>query len=389
MKIAVPTEIQPGERRVAMVPDVAKKLISAGFDVCIQAGAGASAGYPDSAFKEAGCAIADSAEACWKDADVVFKINKLQTTADGKYEVDLVPDKCVYISLLAPMFEPERMAKLAARGCTAFSMDAIPRTSRAQSMDALSSQGNIAGYKAVLEAANRMPKLMPMLMTAAGTISPAKVFILGAGVAGLQAIATARRLGAVVSAFDVRPVVEEQVKSLGAKFVQIDIGESGAGEGGYAKELSEEGKAKQRAALGKIATGMDVIITTAAIPGRQAPRLIEGDAVRAMKPGSVIVDLAAATGGNVEGSKPDEIVDFNGVTILGPTNLVAEMPKDASMMYAKNITAIFDLMLKEGEDKKKTLDIDWEDDILAAAVITRGGEVVHERTKALLDKKAA
>jgi NAD(P) transhydrogenase subunit alpha len=388
MKIAVPTEIQPGERRVAMVPDVAKKLVTSGFDVCIQSGAGTSAGYPDSAFKDAGCSIADGAEACWKDADVVFKINKLQEH-DGQDEIDLVPEKCVYISLLAPMFEPERMAKLAERGCTAFSMDAIPRTSRAQSMDALSSQGNIAGYKAVLEAANRMPKLMPMLMTAAGTIAPAKVFILGAGVAGLQAIATARRLGAVVSAFDVRPVVEEQVKSLGAKFVQIDIGESGAGEGGYAKELSEEGKAKQRAALGKIATGMDVIITTAAIPGRQAPRLIEADAVRAMKPGSVIVDLAAATGGNVEGSKPDEVVDVEGTTILGPTNLVAEMPKDASMMYAKNITALFDLMLKEGEDKKKTLEIDWEDDILAAAVITRDGAVVHERTKALLDKKAA
>jgi NAD(P) transhydrogenase subunit alpha len=273
------------------------------------------------------------------------------------------------------------MKEIAERKVLSFSMDAVPRTSRAQTMDALSSQANIAGYKAVLMAADRLPKLMPMLMTAAGTISPAKVFVLGAGVAGLQAIATARRLGAVVSAFDVRSAVKEQVKSLGSKFVEIDVGESGEGEGGYARELSETAKQVQRDKLGDVAKDMDIIITTAAIPGRQAPRLIEKNAVEKMRPGSLIIDLAASTGGNVEGALPDQEVNVNGVFILGPTNLAAAMPKDASQMYAKNVTALLGLMIKD-----KAIAIDWADDILAASVITRDGEIVHSKTKELFEK---
>ena len=271
------------------------------------------------------------------------------------------------------------MLKVAASKVTSFSMDAVPRTTRAQAMDALSSQANIAGYKAVLKAADCLPKLMPMLMTAAGTIQPAKALIIGAGVAGLQAIATARRLGAAVQAFDVRAATEEQVQSLGAKFVKIDTGESGEGTGGYARELSPEAQEIQRQKLGVVASGIDLIISTAAIPGRRAPILIKADAVAKMRHGTVIVDMAAATGGNVEGSQPDQVVEKDGVIIFGPTNLPAEMPLDASKMYAKNITTLLGLMAKEGK-----IEIDWEDDILAEAVITRGGEVVHAKTKALL-----
>ena len=370
MKIAVPTETLKGERRVPLTPDVVKKLVRDGCDVHLEAGSGLDAGYTDEEYEKAGATLESSADAVWSDAQVVFKINK--PTPD---EVEKIPEGAILISFLSPMFEPELMQKIAARKVIAFSMDAVPRTSRAQSMDALSSQANIAGYKAVLMAADRLPKLMPMLMTAAGTISPAKCFVLGAGVAGLQAIATARRLGAVVEAFDVRAAVKEQVQSLGARFVDIDVGESGEGQGGYAKELSEEAKQRQRDQLGKIAKDQDIIITTAAIPGRTAPRLIEEGAVASMKQGAVIVDLAAATGGNVAGSKPDEVVEVGGVTIFGPTNLPASMPKDASQMYAKNISALFGLMYKEGE-----INLDWEDDILAGAVITRDGEIVHERT---------
>lgn len=383
MKIAIPTEIRQGEQRVSMTPDVAGKLVKAGFTVCVESMAGFNAGYRDEEYKAAGAEIAADTKACWDGADVVLKINKPEKHADGTDEVDLIPEGAVYVSLLSPMFEPELMQRIAARKCIAFSMDAIPRTSRAQFMDALSSQANIAGYKAVLMAANELPKIMPMLNTAAGTVQPAKVFVLGAGVAGLQAIATARRLGAVVSAFDVRPVVKEQVESLGGRFVELDLGESGEGEGGYAKQLSEEAQQKQRELLGDVAKGMDIIITTAAIPGRQAPRLIEQDAVFEMKKGAVIVDLAAGTGGNVEGSKPDEVVDINGVTIFGPTNLPASMPKDASQMYARNISALLELMVQEGK-----IDINWEDDILAAAVITKDGEVVHEKTKERLKAAA-
>jgi NAD(P) transhydrogenase subunit alpha len=381
VKLAVPKEIQPGERRVAITPDVAKKLIKDGLDVVVEKNAGLESGYRDADYQAVGAKIAATAKETYAGANIVLKLNKLQKMPDGTDELSLLDAGTLYISFLAPLFEPRRMKEIAERKVLSFSMDAVPRTSRAQTMDALSSQANIAGYKAVLMAADRLPKLMPMLMTAAGTISPAKVFVLGAGVAGLQAIATARRLGAVVSAFDVRSAVKEQVKSLGSKFVEIDVGESGEGEGGYARELSETAKQVQRDKLGEVAKDMDIIITTAAIPGRQAPRLIEKNAVEKMRSGSIIVDLAASTGGNVEGALPDQEVNVNGVFILGPTNLAAAMPKDASQMYAKNVTALLGLMIKD-----KAIAIDWADDILAASVITRDGEIVHAKTKELVAK---
>jgi len=377
MKIAVTTESLANEKRVAITPDVAKKLVADGHEVRVQKGAGVQAGFVDAAYDKVGCKLVDDEKAAWDGAEVLLRINK--PTDD---EIAAFPEGCMLISFLAPLFEPKQMQKIAERKILSFSMDAVPRTTRAQSMDALSSQANLAGYKAVLMASMQMPKIMPMLMTAAGTIQPAKVLVIGAGVAGLSAIATARRLGAAVSAFDVRAVVEEQVKSLGAKFVKIDTGESGEGQGGYAKQLSEKAQEIQRQKLGDVAKMMDIVITTAAIPGRAAPRLIERDAIEAMRPGSVIVDMAAATGGNVDGSKPDETVDIEGTTIFGPTNLAAEVPLDASQMYAKNITTLLALMV--GEEAK--MEIDWEDDILVGCCITRDGEIVHDRTKEALSK---
>lgn len=381
MRIGVPAEVTPGERRVAIAPDVVKKLVKGGNEVVVEQGAGAQAGFRDEDLAAAGATIESDYKAVWH-ADVVLKVAKPTERKDGTDELSLLREGSLYVSFLNPLFEPKRMKALADRKVTAFAMETVPRTTRAQSMDALSSQANIAGYKAVVLAADRLPKMMPMLMTAAGTIQPAKVLIVGAGVAGLQAIATARRLGAVVSAFDVRSVVKEQIQSLGAKFVEIDVGESGEGEGGYARELSEAAQQRQRDALGKVASDMDIIITTAAIPGRTAPRLIERPAVEKMRQGSIVVDMAAATGGNVEGSKPDQEVTVHGVTLLGPTNLPALMPRDASQVYARNLFALLELVLKpEGK-----LEIDWEDDILAAAVVTRGGEVVHPRVKDALQK---
>ncbi|MCP4498853.1 MAG: Re/Si-specific NAD(P)(+) transhydrogenase subunit alpha [Deltaproteobacteria bacterium] len=376
MKIAITKESLKDEKRVALTPDVVKKLIRDKHSIVIQKGAGSEAGFIDAAYEKAGATLCESREEAWKDAEVILRINK-----PTDEEIAAFPEGVLLISFLSPLFEPGQMKKIAERKILSFSMDAVPRTTRAQSMDALSSQANLAGYKAVLIAADRMPKIMPMLMTAAGTIQPAKVLVLGAGVAGLSAIATARRLGASVHAFDVRPVVEEQVKSLGAKFLKIDTGESGEGTGGYAKALSEEAQKLQTKKLGEFATQMDIIITTAAIPGRAAPRLIERDAIEAMSPGSVVVDMAAGSGGNVDGSKPDEEVDITGTLILGPTNLASEVPQDASQMFAKNIVTLFDLMCTEGD-----LDIDWEDDILIGCCITKDGEIVHERTKDIISK---
>lgn len=379
MKIGVPKEIARGERRVALVPDVVKKLLKGGgVEVVIEQGAGLEAGFTDEAYEEVGAKIEPDFKAVWQ-SDIVLKVQKPGEREDGTDEISLLKAGALLIGYLNPLFEPKRMQALAEQKVTAFAMEAIPRTTRAQSMDALSSQANIAGYKAVLMAADRLPKLMPMLMTAAGTIKPARVLVVGAGVAGLQAIATARRLGAVVEAYDAREVVKEQVKSLGAKFVDIDIGEKAEGEGGYARELSEEAQKRQRDKLGQVAREMDIVITTAAVPGRRAPLLIRRDAVEAMKPGAVIVDMAAATGGNVEGSKPDEAVTIGHVTVLGPTNLPAELPFDASQMYARNVAELLGLMLKEGK-----LEIDFEDDILAAACITKDGEIRHPKVKEAL-----
>src|SRR5438874_5168949 len=325
MRVGVPKELVAGERRVALVPETVARLATGGFDVIVEAGAGAAASFPDAAYADAGASIEPSA----LDADAVVKVR-----APTEEEVGRLREGTILIAFLQPLTDLAGIERLAARGVVAFAMESIPRITRAQPMDALSSQSTVSGYKAVLLAAERLPKFFPMLTTAAGTVPPAKVLVLGAGVAGLQAIATARRLGAVVSGFDVRPVVKEQVESLGAAFLDLGIrGEETAG--GYATELTPEQQAQQQAALEERLPDYDVVITTAAIPGRPAPKLIPATAVRAMRPGSVIVDLAAETGGNCELTKAGEIVVEDGVTIVGLLNLPGEMPSDASRLYAR------------------------------------------------------
>ena len=356
MRIGVPRESAAGERRVALVPEVVAKLVEAGHEVLVERGAGSAASFEDDAYEQAGAQLADSA---W-DADVVVKVQK--PTAE---ETARLRAGAVLIGFLEPLTDPEGIDRLAARGVTAFAMESIPRITRAQAMDALSSQATVGGYKAALLAADALPRFLPMLTTAAGTIQPAKVLVIGAGVAGLQALATARRLGAVTWGFDVRDVVREQIESLGAKF--LDLGVRGEQtEGGYAKELTPEEQAQQQAELEKRLPEFDAVITTAAVPGRPAPKLIPASAVRAMRPGSVIVDLAAATGGTCELTKPGETVVENGVTIVGLTNLPGEMASDASRLYARNVQALLAHLAPDGE-----LVLDWEDEITAGACVTR------------------
>src|SRR5829696_2153901 len=369
--VGVPRETAPGERRVAMTPDTIKRLTASGVVVKVESGAGLASGHSDDAYETAGATIVAGAADAF-NAQVVIKVQK--PDAD---EAALLRPGTTLIALLQPMTNIDLVRELAGRDITAFSMDAIPRTTRAQSMDVLSSQATVAGYKAVLMAADTLPKFFPMLTTAAGSIVPAKVLVVGAGVAGLQAIATARRLGAVVEAYDTRPVVKEQVESLGAKFVDIPVDTSETQTaGGYAKEVSAETLRKQQEVLADHAAKSDVVITTAAVPGRPAPRLISKETVERMRPGSVIVDLAAETGGNVELTKAGETVEHNGVKIMGQVNLPSTMPVHASQMYAKNIQNLLDLLIKNGK-----LDPDFEDEIVKGTVITRGGEIVHEMTK--------
>jgi NAD(P) transhydrogenase subunit alpha len=380
MKIAVPKERAAGERRVALVPEIVAKFVKGGHTVAVERGAGTSAGYTDAAYETAGATLVPDARTAYDGADVVARVAK-----PTDEELEGIPKGAVLVGFLAPLGDPQSVERYAQRGLTALSMETIPRTTKAQAMDALSSQANIGGYKAVLLAANHLPKFFPMLTTAAGTIAPAKALIIGAGVAGLQAIATARRLGAVVTAYDTRAVVAEQVKSLGAKFLEIDVGESGEGAGGYARELSPEAIAKQRAAMVKAIGGSDVVITTAAIPGKRAPILVTREAVAAMAPGSVIVDLAAETGGNVEGTQPGEVVTSeNGVTIVGPLNLASSLAYDASRLYARNVQALLDYVTKDG-----ALALDPNDEIVAGSTLTRDGEVVHAATRAALTGGAA
>jgi NAD(P) transhydrogenase subunit alpha len=369
--VGVPRETAPGERRVAMTPDTVKRLTASGVVVKVESGAGLASGHSDDAYAAAGATIVgDAAEAF--NAQVVIKVQKPDAN-----EAALLRPGTTIIALLQPMANVDLVRDFAARDITSFSMDSIPRTTRAQSMDVLSSQATVAGYKAVLMAADTLPKFFPMLTTAAGSIVPAKVLVVGAGVAGLQAIATARRLGAVVEAYDTRPVVKEQVESLGAKFVDIPVDTSDAQTaGGYAKEVSAETLRKQQEVLADHAAKSDVVVTTAAVPGRPAPRLISKETVERMRPGSVIVDLAAETGGNVELTRAGEIVEHNGVKIMGQLNLPSTMPVHASQMYAKNIQNLLDLLIKNGK-----LDPDFEDEIVKGTVITRGGDVVHEMTK--------
>jgi NAD(P) transhydrogenase subunit alpha len=368
MKIGVPKETMPDERRVGLVPETVGRLVKSGNTVVVERGAGTASSFTDDAYEKAGAQIVDSAY----DAELVAKV---QRPSDD--EIAKMRSGTVLIAFLSPLTNHKLVDALARAGVTALSMDAIPRITRAQPMDALSSQATVAGYKAVLLAAAALPKFFPMLTTAAGTIAPAKALVIGAGVAGLQAIATARRLGAVVEAFDTRPVVREQVQSLGAKFLEIDLGESGAGQGGYAKELSEEAHKKEVELLAKAARDNDIIITTAAIPGRKAPVLITRDMIPTMKPGSVIVDLAAETGGNVEGTEAGKTVVISGVTIIGQLNLPSSMPFHASQMYSRNIASLLGLMLK----KDGTFDLNIGDDVVKGTVITHGGQVVHEATQ--------
>jgi proton-translocating NAD(P)+ transhydrogenase subunit alpha len=359
MKVGVPRETAAGERRVALVPEIARRLIQSGIEIAVEPGAGEAASFTDDAFKEAGAALGDP----WA-AELVAKVRK--PTED---EVSRLQQGQVLIGFLQPLTDPEGIERLASQGVTAFAMESIPRITRAQPMDALSSQATVAGYKAVVLAADRLPRFLPMLMTAAGTVTPSKVLVIGAGVAGLQAIATARRLGAVVSGFDVRPVVREQVESLGAKFLELGVvGEET--EGGYARELSEEEQRRQQEELEARIGDFDVVVTTALIPGRPAPKLIPRSAIESMRPGSVIVDLAAEAGGNAELTKPDEDVVHQGVTILGPTNLPSSMPYHASQLYARNVSALVQHLAPEGE-----LKLDFEDEITAGACVTRKEEV--------------
>jgi NAD(P) transhydrogenase subunit alpha len=369
--IGVPRETASGERRVALIPDTVKRLVASGVEVKVESGAGIDSGHGDDAYVAAGATIVPDAKQAF-DADLVIKVLKPSAA-----EVALLRPGSALIALLQPMTNHDLIRDLAARDITSFSMDAIPRTTRAQSMDVLSSQATVGGYKAVLMAADSLPKFFPMLTTAAGSIVPAKVLVVGAGVAGLQAIATARRLGAVVEAYDTRPVVKEQVESLGAKFVDIPVDTSDTQTaGGYAKEVSAETLRKQQEVLADHAAKSDVVITTAAVPGRPAPRLISKETVERMRPGSVIVDLAAETGGNVEVTRPGETVIHNGVTVIGQLNLPSTMPVHASQMYAKNIQNLLELLIKGGKFAP-----DYDDEIVQGTVITRQGQVVHEMTR--------
>ncbi|HEY1454972.1 MAG TPA: Re/Si-specific NAD(P)(+) transhydrogenase subunit alpha [Candidatus Dormibacteraeota bacterium] len=373
MKVAIPKERAPDERRVALTPDAATKLIAAKLAVSMEAGAGEDAFLPDQAFEAAGVAIVAGAPALLKDADVVLKVQA--PTAD---EIALLKTGAVVISFLQPATQADLVKALAARGVTAFSLELLPRISRAQSMDALSSQASAAGYKAVLMAAARLGKFFPMMMTAAGTVAPARVLVMGAGVAGLQAIATARRLGAVVSAYDVRPAVKEEVSSLGATFIELPL-ETQEGEGGYAREQSEEFLRKQRELIGEHVAKSDVVITTAAIPGRRAPMLVTADMVKGMRPGSVIVDLASETGGNVELTQAGKDIDVNGVTIIGTRNIPSTMPLATSQLLARNEANLLLHLVKDG-----MLVLDFEDEITKGACVTHGGEIVNERAKQLV-----
>jgi NAD(P) transhydrogenase subunit alpha len=359
VRIAVPRESTPGERRVALVPDAVSKLVAAGFDVAVERGAGLEAGFADEAYGTAGASLVGREE-LYRAAAAVVRV-----APPNVDEVAALAPGTVLIGFLNPLGDPTGIERLSARGVEAFALESVPRITRAQSMDALSSQSTVAGYKAVILAADRLPRLFPLLMTAAGTVAPAKVLVLGAGVAGLQAIATARRLGAVVSAFDTRPVVQEQVESLGATF--LDLGVRGSEtEGGYAVELSAEQQARQQAALEDRLAEMDVVVTTALIPGRPAPRLIPATAVERMRPGSVIVDLAAEAGGNCELTEPGAEIVRSGVTIVGLTNLAATMPYHASQLYARNVSALLQHLAPNGE-----LALDFADEITAGACVTR------------------
>jgi NAD(P) transhydrogenase subunit alpha len=370
--IGVARETQPGERRVALTPDVAKKLKAKGAALLIEHDAGAPASFPDAAYKDT--EVASDARSTLSRADVLLTVQPPPLDA-----IAALKEGAVTIGYLSPHLAPERIKALRDRKITSFAMELLPRTTRAQAMDVLSSQANIAGYKAVLIAAEASPKFFPMMTTAAGTVRPSKVLVVGAGVAGLQAIATARRLGAQVEGFDVRPETKEQIQSLGAKY--LDLGVSAAGAGGYARELTQEERDQQQAALAEQLKSFDVVVTTAAVPGRKAPRIITAAMVAGMKPGAVIVDIAAETGGNCELTEAGKtITSANGVSVIGPVNLAASAPIHASELYAKNLYNFLELSLKDG-----ALNLDWNDELIAKTCVTHAGEIKHEPTKQLVE----
>ena len=377
MKISVPKETIHGETRVAATPQSVKELIKAGYKVNIETGAGTSSFISDDDFKNAGANIVSSTNELYKDSDIIIKV-----AAPTSDEIELMPKNSILVSFFQPTIELEKVKSISSKKITGLSMHLVPRTTLAQKMDALSSQANIAGYKAVLMGSSHISVYMPLLMTAAGTIRPAKVLILGAGVAGLQAIATAKRLGAQVEAFDVRPEVKEQVESLGAKFVEVSSdSDDGVGEGGYAKETSDEYKQKQQELIKEHISKADMVVTTALIPGRKAPILIGKDVVELMKPGSVIMDLAAENGGNCEVTEKDKIITHNDVIVDGTSNIPATMPVHASELYAKNISALVLYMTKENN-----LNLDMGDEIISGSSYTHEGKITHEPTRNLLEE---
>lgn len=379
--VGVPKETFPGERRVALVPDIVPAVIKAGAEVLVETGAGVEAGVTDEKYTEKGAKIVGRDEIFAK-SDVVFQVRTHGANPEaGRADLDKFRQGQIAIGFTECLSEPTLSKELGERGVTLFSLELLPRITRAQSMDVLSSMSTITGYKAVLLSANTLPKIFPMFMTAAGTIAPARVFIVGVGVAGLQAIATAKRLGAIVSAYDIRPAVKDQVKSLGAKFVEMEL-DAGEAEdkGGYAKEMDEEFYRKQREMMKKVVAESDVVITTAAVPGKKAPILVTEEMVKGMSPGSVVFDLAAERGGNCELTKPGETVQAHGVNIMGPFNVPSTVPYHASQMYAKNISTFFQNLVKDG-----AIELNMEDEIVVDTMITKGGEVVSTRVKELLE----
>ncbi len=378
MKVAVTKEIEVGERRVALIPDVVSRLVKQGWEIHVEAGAGEATFFSDRDYENAGATIVSDKATLWQNTDIIVKVSPLK-----EEELPLLQAGKSVVGLLNPFGEPELIQKLGEKGINSFSLELMPRTSRAQSMDALSSQGNIAGYKAVLLGATALPKFFPMLTTAAGTIRPATVFVIGVGVAGLQAIATARRLGALVKAFDIRPEVKEQVQSLGGEFVEMEFEEETTTKDGYAKEVSKDSKQKSQELIAKEVANADVVITTAQVQGKRAPQLVTSDMIKEMKPGSVIVDLAGEQGGNCEPTEAGKDIQMEpGITVIGPINLPSSVPIHASQMYSKNISTLLQYLVKDGE-----MQLDFEDDIINGICLTYNGELRNQKVKDILASK--
>ena len=385
MLIGVPVETYPAERRVALVPSVVAGLAKAGLEVLVQQGAGQKAGFSDSAYQKVKARLVPDRTQLFSSADIILQVNLSDAHPGAGDDLELLRQGQIVLGLLNPFGAPKTVQKLAQRGVTAFALELLPRISRAQSMDALTSMATIAGYKAVLVAAGELDKMYPLMMTAAGTIRPARVFVIGAGVAGLQAIATAHRLGAIVQAYDVRPAVKEQVESLGAKFLELELKTEGSeGPGGFAQAMDEEFYRRQREMMIRVVAESDVVITTAAVAGRKAPMLITEEAVQGMHSGSVILDLAAEGGGNCELTRPGEKVEYNGVTILGPTDLPSTVAHHASQMYARNVAAFLHNLVKEGQ-----LDLNLEDEIIRDTLLVHQGEVVNPQVRELLTQSTS